>query len=372
MRYIHQLDIWPKFIWDQKLIVVLLGSVRNCQGRLIGRMESLGFSLRREAVLNTLTLDILKSSEIEGEKLDEGQVRSSIARKLGIEIGGLVSSDRYVDGIVEMTLDAVNNFDKVLTKDRLFGWHASLFPAGRSGMRKIITGAWRNDKDGPMRVVSGPVGREKIHFQAPDAARLNKEMKVFLSWFNGKTDIDSVLKAAVAHLWFVTLHPFEDGNGRISRAIADMQLARSDGSQDRFYSMSARIRKERNAYYNVLEKTQKNTAALKSGIDITMWMEWFLNCLNRSLEATENILEGVFKKARFWKNHSVNTINARQKIMLNKLFDGFEGKLTTSKWAKITKCSQDTALRDIMDLVKKNILVKDSAGGRSTSYLLKE
>jgi Fic family protein len=372
MLYIHQLDSWPKFIWNQERIASFLGLVRNRQGRLIGRMEALGFSLRQEAVLSTLTLDILKSSEIEGEKLDAVQVRSSIARKLGIEIGGLVSSDRYVDGIVEMTLDAVQNFNKPLTKDRLSGWHTSLFPAGRSGMRKIITGARRNDKHGMMRVVSGPVGREKVHFQAPEAGRLNDEMKVFLAWFNDKIDIDSVLKAAIAHLWFVTLHPFEDGNGRIGRAIADMQLARSDETRERFYSMSARIRQERNAYYDILEKTQKNTVDSKYGIDITAWLDWFLGCLDRALDATENTLAGIFKKARFWEIHSSDTINARQRTILNKLFDGFEGKLTTSKWAKITKCSQDTALRDIVDLVEKNILVKDSAGGRSTGYLLKD
>jgi len=380
MKYIHQLDIWPKFIWDHEKIASTLGTVRNRQGRLIGRMETLGFPLRSEAVLQTLTLDVLKSSEIEGEILDRSQVRSSIARRLGMKISGLVPSDRYVDGVVEMMLDATQNFNKPLTKDRLFGWHASLFPAGRSGMHKITVGTWRNDRHGPMRVVSGVVGRERVHFEAPEANCLKGEMKNFLSWFNGSTslatggsvNLDPVLKAGIAHLWFVTLHPFEDGNGRIARAIADMQLAHADGSRERFYSMSVQIRQERNTYYRVLEKTQKNTNVTKAGIDVTLWLVWFLDCLNRALEATENTLADVFKKALFWESHSVESINERQRIVINKLFDGFEGKLTSSKWAKIAKCSQDTALRDILDLVEKGILTKDFAGGRSTSYLLKD
>lgn len=371
MKYIHQLKIWPKFTWNPEKIASKMGDVRNRQGRLIGRMEAIGFPLRSEAILQTLTLEILKSSEIEGEILDKAQVRSSVARRLGMDIGGLVPSDRHVDGIVEMMLDATQNFNKKLTKNRLFGWHASLFPAGHSGMHKIVTGAWRNDRHGPMRVVSGPLGRERIHFEAPAAKRLNGEMKDFLKWFNGSLAIDSVLKAGMAHLWFVTLHPFDDGNGRIARAIADIQLARADGSQERFYSMSAQIRLERNDYYDVLEKMQKNIHSTKTGIDITVWLEWFLACLNRALDTTEDTLASVFKKARFWESYPVGSINERQRVMINKLFDGFEGKLTTSKWAKITKCSQDTALRDILDLVEKGILAKDSAGGRSTSYYLK-
>lgn len=349
-------------------------------------MEALGFPLRSEAVLQTLTLDVLKSSEIEGEILDPKKVRSSIARRLGMDIGGLVPSDRHVDGVVEMMLDATQNFDKPLTRDRLFGWHASLFPAGRSGMYKITVGAWRKDSHGSMGVVSGPTGRERVHFEAPEADRLKDEMKDFLSWFNGPMDLDPVLKAGIAHLWFVTIHPFEDGNGRIARAIADMQLARADGSRERFYSMSVQIHQERNAYYDVLEKTQKNTYVTKAGlpaarpakggrqagIDITAWLEWFLACLNRALDTTESTLAGVFKKARFWESHPAGSINERQRIMINKLFDGLEGKLTSSKWAKIAKCSQDTALRDILELVEKGILIKDSAGGRSTSYLLKD
>jgi len=384
MRYIHQLDCWPKFIWDHGKIAVLLGSVRNRQGRLMGRMEALGLALRTEALLETLTLDVIKSSEIEGEVLDADQVRSSIARRLGLDIAGLVSSDRHVDGVVEMMLDATQNFNEKLTKDRLFGWHASLFPAGRSGMHKIVTGAWRDDSHGPMQVVSGSAGHEKVHFEAPEAARLEKEMKNFLGWFNGSilltmnhaAEIDTVLKAGIAHLWFVTLHPFEDGNGRIARAITDMQLARADGSAQRFYSMSARIRKERKAYYDVLEKIQKNTydentGSCSEGFDITPWLEWFLDCLDRALESTETTLADVFRKARFWELHPAGSINERQRTMINKLFEGFEGKLTSSKWSQIAKCSQDTAHRDILDLVEKGILVKDSAGGRSTSYSLK-
>ena len=379
MKYIHQLDIWPHFTWEYEQIASVLGTVRNRQGRLLGRMEALGFLLRSEAILQTLTLDVLKSSEIEGEILDRSQVRSSIARRLGMGICGLIPSDRHVDGVVEMMLDATQNFDKPLTEDRLFGWHASLFPTGRSGMRKITIGAWRNETQGPMRVVSGAVGHERVHFEAPAADRLKNEMKGFLSWFSGSaplttggtTGIDPVLKAGIAHLWFVTLHPFEDGNGRIARAIADMQLARADSSRERFYSMSVQIRQERNAYYDVLEKTQKNVCVTKAGIDITAWLVWFLTCLNRALDTTESTLAGVLQKARFWESHPVESINERQRIMINRLFDGFEGKLTSSRWAKITKCSQDTALRDILDLVEKRILIKDSAGGRSTGYLLK-
>jgi len=348
----------------------MLGDVRNRQGRLLGRMEAMGFSLRREALLQTLTLDVLKSSEIEGEILDRSQVRSSIARRLGMKIGGLVPSDRHVDGVVEMMLDATQNFNKPLTKDRMFGWQASLFPTGHSGMHKIVVGAWRDDSHGPMRVVSGAVGRERVHFEAPGAKCLDGEMKNFLTWFTDSADLDPVIKAGIAHLWFVTLHPFEDGNGRIARAITDMQLARADDSRERFYSMSVQIRQERNAYYDILEKTQKNTDVSKTGITITPWLEWFLTCLNRTLAATESILAGVFKKARFWEAHSGGSINERQRVMINKMFDGFEGKLTSSKWAKITKCSQDTAFRDILDLIEKGILTKDSAGGRSTSYSL--
>ena len=376
MKYIHQLNNWPQFIWDHEKIAGLLGSVRNHQGRLIGRMESLGFSLSNEAVLQTLTLEVIKSSEIEGERLDASQVRSSIARRIGMDIAGLVDSDRHVDGMVEVMLDATQNFNKPFTKDRLLGWQAAMFPGGRSGIKKIITGLWRDDKKGPMQVVSGPIGRERVHFEAPAAERINAEMKYFTNWVNGTEKIDPVLKAAIAHLWFITIHPFDDGNGRIARAITDMLLARADKSSQRFYSMSVQIRKERNAYYDILEKTQKISNVNKhdnqgKGIDITPWLCWFLTCLDRALNSAEDSLFDVLKKADFWKTHPKESFNERQRTMLNRIFEGFEGKLTTSKWAKIAKCSQDTAYRDILDLVKKNILIKDSAGGRSTGYLMK-
>ena len=330
-------------------------------------MESLGFNLRNEATLNTLTLDVLKSSEIEGEMLDINQVRSSIAKRLGMDIGGLVHADRHVEGIVEMMLDATQNFQARLTADRLFAWHAAMFHTGRSGLQKIKVGAWRdNSIEDPMQVVSGAMGRERVHFEAPAAEFLEKEMIDFLNWFDTKMDIDPVLKAAIAHLWFVTVHPFDDGNGRIARAIADMQLARSDGSNQRFYSMSGQIRKDRSDYYDVLEKTQKGS------LDITGWLEWFFGCLDRALDFTEETLAGVLKKAAFWQLHAKTLFNSRQQRILNLLLDSFDGKLTSSKWAKITKVSQDTALRDIQDLVDRGVLMKDPAGGRNTNYLLGE
>jgi Fic family protein len=309
---------------------------------------------------------VLKSSEIEGEILDKEQVRSSIARRLGMEAAGLPSADRNVEGVVEMTLDATQKYKEKLTQDRLFGWHASLFPTGRTGMRKIIVGAWRDEKSGPMQVVSGPYGRERVHYEAPVAGRLDAEMQEFLDWFNGADNIDPVLRAALAHLWFVTIHPFEDGNGRIARAIADMSLARSEESTQRFYSMSAQIRIERNAYYDISESTQKG------GLDITPWMEWFLGCLDRAFDGAEKTLAVVFKKADFWREHSSATLNERQRDIINRLLDGFDGKLTSSKWAVIEKCSPDTALRDITDLIARGLLRKDEGGGRSTSYSLAE
>lgn len=343
----------------------LLIEVRHKQGKLLGEMQSLGFGLQTEANLRTLTLDVIKSSEIEGEILDANQVRSSIAKRLGLDIAGLVPVDRDVEGVVEMMLDATQNFTTPLTDERLFGWHAALFPTGRSGMQKIVVGNWRdNEKSDPMQVVSGPLGRETVHFRAPDAEVLPDEMNAFLKWFNSAVSIDPVLKAAIAHLWFVTIHPFDDGNGRIARAITDMQLARADNSSKRFYSMSAQIRKERNAYYAILEETQKDT------IDITNWLHWFLSCFDRSLSATKETLAAVLQKARFWEKHVSLTLNQRQRLMMNKLLDGFEGKLNSSKWAKITKSSSDTAVRDINDLIQKGILRKDEGGGRSTSYLL--
>lgn len=364
MTYIHERKDWPDFHWDEASLAAKLAAVRHRQGRLLGRMEGLGFDLRNEAMLRTLTNDVVKTSEIEGEKLDSDQVRSSIARRLGIDIGALTPADRDVEGVVEMMLDATRNFDKLLDAERLFGWHAALFPTGRSGMSKIIVGGWRDAGSGPMQVISGPIGRERVHFEAPEAGRLDAEMARFLDWFNRKPESDPVLKAAIAHLWFVTIHPFEDGNGRIARAIADMALARSENSAQRFYSMSTQIRQERNAYYDILEATQKGD------LDITPWLTWFLDCLDRAFDGADDILAHVFAKARFWEKHADTQVNPRQRDILNRLLDGFEGKLTSSKYAKIEKCSQDTATRDINQLVEWGALQKDEGGGRSTSYSL--
>ncbi|MBI3554969.1 MAG: Fic family protein [Deltaproteobacteria bacterium] len=365
MKFIHEQKKWPEFHWNQERLGRQLADVRHRQGRLIGRMEGLGFNLRTEAVLQALTEEVLKSSEIEGERLDRNQVRSSLARRLGVDIGGLTRADRSVDGVVEMMLDATQKFEKKLTQERLFAWHSALFPTGRSGMTKIRVGKWRDDNDGPMQVVSGPVGKTKVHFQAPAASRLAKELRMFLAWLDGQEPIDAVLKAGIAHLWFVTVHPFEDGNGRIARAIADLALARSESSPQRFYSMSAQICAERKAYYDILEATQK------SDLDITGWLEWFLGCLGRAFEGAETILANVLIKARFWETHGAEQFNDRQRTLINRLFDGFEGKLTSSKWAVIAKCSQDTAARDIDDLLRRKILTKNPGGGRSTSYSLK-
>ncbi len=362
--YIHERPEWPNLYWDSEAITGLLGEVRHRQGRLLGQMHALGFRLRDEAVLLTLTEDVVKSSEIEGEKLDREEVRSSIARRLGMDVGGLKAVDRNVEGIVEMMLDATRHYDQPLTGERLFGWHATLFPTGRSGMQKIKVGMWRDDKDGPMQVVSGAVGSERVHFDAPVAARLEREMADFLNWFNAGPEIDSVLKAGVAHLWFVTIHPFDDGNGRIARTIADLCLARSEKSSQRFYSMSAQIRQEGNTYYDMLEETQKD------GMDITPWLTWFLGCLGRAIDGAETLLSSVLAKARFWESLGTEQVNERQRLVLNRLLDGFEGKLTTSKWARLTKSSPDTALRDIMDLVERGIVVRSKEGGRSTSYAL--
>jgi Fic family protein len=364
MNYLHDRKNWPKLTWSQERLTGQLAGVRHRQGRLIGRMEGLGFALRSEAVLQTLTEDVLKSSEIEGEKLDKDQVRSSLARRLGLDIGGLIPVDRHIEGVVEMMLDATGHFADPLTEERLFAWHSALFPTGRSVMTKIAVGRWRDDKSDPMQVVSGPIGREKVHYQAPDAKRVPKEMSAFLKWFNGPQSIDPVLAAGLAHLWFVTIHPFEDGNGRIARAIADMALARSEKSTQRFYSMSAQIRLERNAYYDKLEETQKG------GLDITPWLEWFLRCLDRAIDGAEHVLAGIFHKTHFWEAHTHKPFNERQRAVINRLFNGLEGKLTSSKWAKLAKCSQDTALRDIDDLVQRGLLVKEPGGGRSTSYAL--
>jgi Fic family protein len=362
--YIHQKKDWPNFKWDSEDIVNLLSEARNLQGRLQGKMEALGFELRNEALLDTLTLDVLKTSEIEGELLNHDQVRSSIARKLGMEIVGSVESDRNVDGVVEMMLDATQNCFKPLTKTRLFDWHAALFPTGRNGIYKIIVGDWRKDTTGPMQVISGPMGKENVHFEAPNSDLLEKEMSSLLNWFSQNNKIDLVLKASIAHLWFVTIHPFDDGNGRITRALTDMLLAQADKSNQRFYSMSAQIRIERKQYYDILEKTQKGD------LNITNWIQWFLQCLINALNSTEEVLVKVLFKGNFWQIHSKTIINERQKKLINKLLDSFDGKLTSSKWAKIAKCSKDTAIRDINDLIEKEILRKEEAGGRSTNYEL--
>ncbi|WP_294081441.1 Fic family protein [Proteiniphilum sp. UBA5384] len=359
--FIHQRKNWTDFKWNNDKLLPLLANVRHLQGRLLGQMENLGFKFQEEAVLSTLTLDVLKSNEIEGEVLNKDQVRSSIARRLGLEVSGLVDSPRNVDGVVEMMLDATQNYMKPLTTERLFGWHAALFPTGYSGMYKIEVGKYRS---GGMQVVSGAMGKEKVHYEAPKADLLEAEMNRFLKWFNNGSETDPVLKAAIAHFWFVTIHPFDDGNGRIARTITDMQLARSDGSPQRFYSMSNQILTERKKYYEVLEGTQRSDG------DITEWMEWFLSCLGNALTNSREVLESVLAKAKFWEQHSQTPLNDRQRLMLNKLLDGFEGKLTSSKWAKIAKCSQDTAIRDIQDLINKGILRKEAEGGRSTNYEL--
>lgn len=360
--YIWQKTNWPSMTWDGQHLFTLLARVSREQGRLLGRMESIGFDLRNQAHLRTLTEDVVKSSEIEGEKLEPEQVRSSIARRLGIDAGGLMHVDRNVEGIVEMMMDATQNYARPLTEDRLFAWHAALFPTARSGMSKIIAGGWRDDSNGPMQVVSGPVSKEKVHYEAPPASRVPDEMKMFLRWFEAPGDIDPLLVSGLAHLWFVTIHPFDDGNGRIARTLADLALARAEGTGLRFYSMSAQIRKERNDYYAMLEQTQKGE------LDITGWQDWFLGCLLRAIEGAHEMLAGVLDKARFWERFATQALNERQIKVLNRLLDGFEGKLTTSKWAAIAKCSQDTAYRDILDLVDRGALLKDSGGGRSTGY----
>ena len=364
MPYIHQKPGWPKLRWDSSKLLPLLAEVRHRQGRLLGSMESLGFDLRNEANLAALTADVIKSSAIEGEKLNADQVRSSIARRLGLKFGGTMAASRDVEGIVEMMLDATQNFSAPLTKKRLCAWHACLFPTGRSGMRKITVGKWRPAKVDPMQVVSGPMGRERVHFEAPAAGRLEKEMAAFLKWFESGEKNDPVLKAAAAHFWFVTIHPFEDGNGRMARAIADMALARTEGTKDRFYSMSAQIEAERKNYYLSLERNQRGDT------DITKWIEWFLACLRRALEGAESTIGQVLRKARVWKSINESPVNDRQRAVINRLLDGFEGKLASSKYAKLAKCSADTALRDIKDLLDRGILVRESAGGRSTSYRL--
>jgi Fic family protein len=362
--YIYQQTDWPKFKWDSKSVILPLAAVRHLQGKMVGKMKALGFKLINEAALEILTTEVIKSSEIEGQILNLDQVRSSIARRLGIEISGLVPSDRNVDGVVDMMLDATRNYNKSITADRLFGWHSALFPSGRSGMYKIIVGSWRNDSTGPMQVVSGAMGKEKVHYQAPPAGAVRKEMKEFISWFNKKPEEDLIIKSAISHLWFVTIHPFEDGNGRIARALSEMLLTRSDHSSQRFYSMSSQIRSEKKGYYNILEKTQKGT------LNITEWLVWYLKCLEDALKSSDIILSKVLNKHTFWTKYASEILNSRQILLINKLLDDFTGQLTTSKWAKIAKCSQDTALRDIQYLLNKKILLRNPSGGRSTNYAL--
>ena len=363
--WIHQHENWPNFTWDAEKLASKLANIRHRQGRLLGRMEGLGFELKREASLSTLTNDVVKSSAIEGENLNPEEVRSSIARRLGIDIAGLIPSNRDVDGIVEMMLDATQQFAKPLTKDRLFDWHAALFPTGRSGICKITVGGWRTVEAGPMQVVSGPIGKENVHFEAPTAERLDQEMKVFLEWLSGEDDTDPVIMAGIAHLWFVTIHPFEDGNGRIARAIGDLALARADGVSERFFSLSSQIEAERNQYYRRLELQQRATP------DITEWLSWFLDCLGRAISNAETILGNVLFKAHLWDIINQKPVNDRQRLIINRMLeDDFAGFMNTSKYAKLARCSNDTALRDIQDLKERGIFVQNPSGGRSTSYRL--
>ncbi len=363
--WIHEYQHWPNFTWDAQALASKLADIRYRQGWLLGRMESLGFKLKREASLSTLTNDIVKSSAIEGENLNPEEVRSSIARRLGIDIAGLIPVSRDVEGIVEMMLDATQQFSNPLTKDRLFDWHAALFPTGRSGIHKITVGGWRTIDAGPMQVVSGPIGKEKVHFEAPSADRLGKEMEAFLTWFGRSDDIDSVIKAGIAHFWFVTIHPFEDGNGRMARAIGDMPLARSDGTQDRFYSLSSQIEAERKHYYDQLEKQQCAT------LEITGWLSWFLDCLGRAIANAETTLGNILFKAQLWERINQKPVNERQRFIINRMLDdGFESFMNTSKYAKLAKCSNDTALRDIQGLKERGVFIQNPGGGRSTSYRL--
>lgn len=362
-KYIYQYPDWPNFTWDEQKIQVILGKVRHLQGKLFGQMSTLGFSIKEEALLSTLTVDVLKSSEIEGENLNYEQVRSSIAKRLGLDYNDTIYPSRDVEGVVEMMLDATQNYDELLNEERLFDWHAALFPTGRSGMYKIETARYRTGK---MQIVSGPMGREKVHYTAPPPEVMKEEMDVFLDWFNYNSNLDLVVKAAVAHFWFIIIHPFDDGNGRIARALSDLLLTKSENSSFRFYSLSSQMQLERKTYYGMLQRIQYSEG------DITDWLEWFLTCLYRALESTEGTIKNVLRKNQFWEKHKETILNSRQRLMLNKLLDGFKGKLKTSKWAKITKCSQDTALRDIKDLIEKGILRQEESGGRSTNYELND
>ena len=373
-RYVWQRNDWPHWVYDHKRLAPLLAQLHLAQGYLLGRMHDLGLDLRNQATLRILSEDVLKTSEIEGETLKLDSVRSSIARRLGVDIGALAPADRHVDGVVDMVLDATRGHNIPLTTERLFGWHAAMFQTGYSSLTKIRVGQWRDDAQGPMQVVSGPMHRQKVHYEAPPAVLLDAEMGDFLNWFNldnlsvDKLTVDNqddpVVKAGLAHLWFVTVHPFEDGNGRIARAVGDMALARAEKSAQRFYSLSAQIQREREEYYDRLEATQKGD------LDCTAWLEWFLGCLLRAIQSADETLAQVLAKARFWQHWAGTPLNDRQIKLLNKLLDGFDGKLTSSKWAAIGKCSQDTALRDITELMERGVLKKSEASGRSTSYEL--
>lgn len=362
--YLYNNKDWPNFKWDTEILLPYVSKVRDLQGRLIGKMENIGFELREEAVLATLTEDVLKTSEIEGELLNPEEVRSSVAQRLGMEISGLPNASRNVEGVVEMMLDATQQYKESLTKDRLFGWHSALFPAGRSGRHKITVGDWRKDENGPMQVISGPMGKEKIHYIAPAAVKLEGEMNLFIEWFNTDEDMEPVIKSAIAHLWFVSIHPFDDGNGRIARAIADSQLARTDRTNQRFYSISAQIMNSKNGYYNILESSQKGN------MDVSQWLVWYFERLTEALEATNETLSKILVKAEFWKLYKETPFNKRQVEMINKLQDDFFGKLNSSKWAKMMKVHRDTALRDIQDLIEKGVLSDSEEGGRSTNYIL--
>lgn len=362
-KYIWQNPQFPNFTYDKELILTLLSQVKLKQGFLMGKMKTLGFENNKTTVLNVLTEDVIKSSEIEGLKLNEEQVRSSIAKRLGLDLGGDIFIERNIEGIVEMMLDATQNYDKPLTEERLFGWQSAMFPAGFSGMYKIITGNYRNDEKGAMQVVSGAYGHEKVHYEAPPAKNLKQEMQKLIDYVNCENNTDLVIKAGIVHLWFVIIHPFEDGNGRIARALTDMILAKSENSSSRFYSMSSQIKKVRKSYYSILELTQGQS------LDITFWLKWFLENMCIAIDNSEELLKNVLKKSEFWKKNQGIILNERQQKILNKLFDNFEGKLTTSKWAKMCNCSQDTATRDISDLLKKGILLK-IGDGRSTNYVI--
>ncbi len=362
--YVHEKPDWPALRWESGRLATPLASVRHRQGRLLGKMESLGFELRCEATLGMLTTEVVKSSAIEGERLNPGEVRSSIARRLGLSVAGLPRASRDVEGVVEMMLDATRNFESPLTRERLFAWHASLFPTGRNAMGLITVGRWRTAESGPMQVVSGPIGREKVHFEAPKASRLEPEMARFIDWFNETPTTDPVLKAGIAHFLFVTIHPFEDGNGRMARAIADLALARADGTKDRFYSMSSQIEAERKNYYLELESAQCGD------VDITAWLAWFLHCLERAIDGADGALAAVLGKARLWERINRRPVNDRQRLVINRMLDGFQGFLKTSKYAKLAKCSTDTALRDMRELLDRGILIQNPGGGRSSSYRL--